>query len=1045
MSRRRLGESVVEEAAIEYFTGAGPALAGLGYTYAHGPDLDAERGGPAGVVLEARFRAALARINPHLPPDALDDVARQVLRPESPSTAEANLAFVRMVRNGVPVEVRRGGAVRGDLARLVDLDDPDANDWLVANQFTVVEETTARNERRPDLVVFLNGLPVAVFELKDPTDERATLDKAYNQLQTYKAQVPSLFNTNGVLVISDGTAARVGSLTAPLERFAPWRTDADGERAPDAVPELQTVVEGLFEKRALLDHLAHFGFWEQDPDSGALVKKTAAYHQVRATNEAVESVVEAAAAGGDRRGGVVWHTTGSGKSVTMAFFAGKAVRHPALENPTLVFLTDRNDLDDQLFRQFAAARDLMPAPVQAEDRDDLRRRLAVASGGVVFTTIQKFGTAQGERMPELTGRRNVVVVADEAHRSHYEFVDGLARNLRDALPNATFVGFTGTPLELSDKSTPEVFGGYVDTYTISEAIEDGATVPIFYEGRLAALDLPEDELARLDAGFEELTEDEEDTERTKAQGAWRRVEAVVGLKKRLKAVAADLLDHYDRRTEILEGKGLVVAMSRRIAADLYREVVRLRPEWHSDDDEAGQVKVVVTGDATDDADLVRHVRNKARRRVIERRFKEPVEKALADGRDPLRLVIVRDMWLTGFDVPSAHTLYVDKPMRGHGLIQAISRVNRRFEDKPAGLVVDYIGIADSLRDAVGTYGGRRDRPALPVSEALAALHTALDVVRALFHGFDVDAAVGGTNATRLAALGSAVDHVLGLPSATDERGGAVDGPDRFRDAMGRLNKAAAVAVHLDGARGLRDEIGFYQQVQRALKKPAVGARRSSGALDLAIKQLVSGAVQTGGVVDLFEVAGVDRPNLSVLSDEFLERVRAVPQQNLQVELLRRLVKDQVRSQTRRNVVQEARFSDMLADTLNKYRNRSLETAQIVAELIAMAKEIRDAPKRADALGLTDDELAFYDALTDPGGVEDVLGDDVLGAIARDLAAEVRRSATIDWRRKADVRAKMRARVKRLLRRHGYPPDKAEGAVETVIAQAEAFGRGGAAE
>ena len=1041
MSTRRLGESVVEEAAIEYFTGAGHALAGPGYTYAYGPDLDDERGGPAGVVLEGRLRRALARVNPHLPAEALDTVARRVLRPEGPSLDEANAAFVRACRRGVEVEVRRGGRVQGDLARLYDPDDPDANDWLVVNQFTVVEETTARNERRPDLVVFLNGMPVAVFELKDPTDERATLDKAYNQLQTYKAQVPSLFYTNGALVVSDGTAARVGSLTAPLERFAPWRTDADGGRVPDAAPELQTVVEGLFDRRAFLDYLTHFAFWEQDPDAGALVKKAAAYHQVRAANEAVASVAEAAGEHGDRRGGVVWHTTGSGKSVTMALFAGKAVRHPALANPTLVFLTDRNDLDDQLFRQFAAARDLVPTPVQAEGRDDLRDRLAVASGGVVFTTIQKFGTAEGERMPALTARRNVVVVADEAHRSHYEFVDGLARNLRDALPNATFVGFTGTPLELSDKSTPEVFGGYVDTYTISEAIEDGATVPIYYESRLAALDLPDDELARLDAGFEELTEDEEDAARARAQGAWRRVEAVVGLKKRLKAVAADLLDHYDRRTEILEGKALVVCMSRRIAADLYREVVRLRPEWHADDDEAGQVKVVVTGDATDDADLVQHVRNKPRRRVIERRFKEPVETAEADGRDPLRLVLVRDMWLTGFDVPSAHTLYVDKPMQGHGLIQAISRVNRRFQDKPAGLVVDYIGIADSLRDAVGAYGGSRDRPALPVSEALAALRTALDVVRGMFGGFDVAGALGGTNAARLAALGSAVDHVLGLPPTADTRGDEVEGPDRFRDAMGRLNRAAAVAVHLDGARPLRDEIGFYQQVQRALKKPGVGAKRSSGALDLAIKQLVSGAVQASGVVDLFEVAGVDRPNLSVLSDEFLERVRAVPQQNLQVELLRRLVKDEVRSRTARNVVQEARFSDMLADTLSKYRNRSLETAQVVAELIAMAKEIRDAPNRAAALGLTDDELAFYDALTDQEGVEGVLGDDQLGAIARDLAAEVRRSATIDWRHKADVRAKMRARVKRLLRRHGYPPDKADGAVETVIAQAEALGRG----
>ena len=1038
MSHRRLGEDTVEEAAIGYFSGPGAALAGLGYTYAHGPDLDDERAGPAGVILEGRLRAALERINRHLPPGALDGVARALLHPESPALEENNLAFTRWLTRGFPLTVKAGGRERGDLAWFVDFNDVDNNDWLVVNQLTVVEETAARNERRPDLVVYLNGFPVAVLELKDPTDQSATLGKAWNQLQTYKSQIPSLFNTNGALVISDGLAAQAGSLTAPLERFAPWHMTADGEDIPDGVPQLQGLVEGLFDKQLFLRYLRHYQFWEQDATSGRLIKKAAAYHQVRAVEEAVEATVEAASADGDGRAGVVWHTQGSGKSVSMTFYAGLATQHPALTNPTLVVLTDRNDLDDQLYAQFAAARDLLPKPAQADSREELRDLLSSAGGGVVFTTIQKFGTAKGERMPELTDRRNVIVVADEAHRSHYAFVEGFARNIRDALPNATFVGFTGTPIEFEDKSTPEVFGDYIDTYTISESVEDGATVPIYYESRLAQLELPEDMVHVLDEGFEEVTEDEELTSRALLQRKWKQLEAVVGLKKRLKAVAQDIVDHYERRTEILEGKAMIVCMSRKICAELYREIVRIRPDWHSEKDEEGQIKVVITGSATDDAILIPHVRTGARRKLIEQRFKEPVEDAEADDRPPLRLVIVRDMWLTGFDVPSAHTLYVDKPMKGHSLMQAIARVNRVFKDKPSGLVVDYIGLAEHLRQAVATYGGKSERPTIDIDVALAVLTTELGIVRDLFFGFDYQPFFTGGHAERLAVLQRAADHVLGLDPVTDDRGRERDGRERYMDAMARLNKAAALAIHLEGARDFRDEVGFFQQVQRVLKKPSAEKGTSKSALGLAIKQLVSAAVQSDGVVDLFEVAGLDKPDLSILSDEFLQRVEAVPQKNVQVELLERLIRDQIKTQRRRNVVQAQRFSDALQETLNKYRNRALETAEIVAELIKMARELRDAPNRAEQLGLTEDELAFYDALIEQDGVKDVMADDVLGTIARDLAETVRSSVSIDWRQKATVRAQMRARVKRLLRRHGYPPDKREDAVETVIQQAEAL-------
>ena len=1009
-------EDHVEQAAIRWFERQG-------YRHLFGPDIApgekaAERATYADVILVGRLRKALERLNPNLALDHRDEALRRLTQPESASLEENNRAFRRYLAKGVPVETRVNGEARGEQAWIVDFDRPDNNDWLVVNQFTVIE---GKHNRRPDLVIFVNGLPLAVIELKNPADEKATLRHAWNQVQTYKREIPSLFHTNECLVISDGTAVRVGSLTAPFERFGPWRPD---EEAPGlSGSELHIVVDDLFEKRAFLDYVRSFQFWETDPLApSGLIKKAAAYHQFHAVRKAIDAVVKAVRTEGNRRAGVVWHTQGSGKSVSMVFLAGELVRHQALENPTLVVLTDRNDLDDQLFAQFAAARDLVPAPIQAESREHLRDLLQVASGGVVFTTLQKFGTPKGERMPELTDRRNVVVMADEAHRSQYEFVEGLARNLRDALPHATFIGFTGTPIDFEDRSTVAVFGDVIDAYTISQAVEDKATVPIYYEARLAKIDLPETEKPRVDLEFDELTEDEEETTKAKLSSTWAKLEAMVGLKKRLQLIARDIVEHFERRQEIIEGKAIVVGMSRRICADLYREVVRLRPDWHSDSDEEGRIKVVMTGSAADPAALQPHIRNKDALKAVERRFKDPA--------DPLQIVIVRDMWLTGFDVPPAHTIYLDKPMKGHTLMQAIARVNRVWGAKPAGLVVDYLGVAEELRKAVGTYGGRKgERPGVPVEEALRVLQEKVDVVRTLFHEFDYSGYTSEKPDEQLDTLAGGADHILGLEN----------GKQRFLDAMSGLNKAAGIAIHLEEARGLRDDIAFFQAVQKNVRKYATspaGSGRTSEELGAAIRQIVSSAVHSEGVIDIFGAAGLDRPDLSILSDEFLATVRESPHRNLQIEALRKLLRDEIRAQERRNVVQARRFSEMLEKTLLGYQNRSLEAAEVVLELVEMAKVIREAPKRSEALGLTEDELAFYDALADHDGVREVMNDEVLGVIARDLAEAIRTSVTIDWTQKEAVRAKMRARVKRLLRRHGYPPDRHEAATTTIIRQAE---------
>ena len=1005
-------ETTVEQAAIKW-------LGDIGYQFAYGveiaPDGDySERDSYKDVILEDRLTVAVRRLNGHLTADVQDDVVRRVIRAESPSLDEENHRFQRMLAKGVEVQVRRAGGIRGDVAWLVDFENPDNNDWLAVNQFTVTE---GKHTRRPDIIIFLNGLPIAVIELKNPKDTSATIKSAWNQLQTYKMQIPSLFNTNQILVVSDGVEAKVGSLTAGLERFGPWRTIDGEELAPGAMPKLQVVLEGLFDKRRLLDYIRHFVLWET---GDGYVKKIAGYHQYHAANKAVEATVRASRPEGDKRIGVVWHTQGSGKSISMVFYVGKLILQPEMENPTIVVLTDRNDLDGQLFDQFCAAKDLVPTPVQADNREHLKELLQVASGGVVFSTIQKFGVEKGARYPMLSGRRNIVVVTDEAHRSQYEFIDGFARNIRDALPNASFIGFTGTPIEFDDRSTPAVFGDYIDTYTVSQSVEDEATVPIFYEARLAKIALPADKKPVIDDEFEEVTEGEEENTKTKLKTKWARLEAMVGTGERLSLVAKDVVEHWGRRLEILDGKAMIVCMSRRICVDMYEELIKLRPDWHSDNDEEGAIKVVMTGSASDEPHWQTHIRNKSARKDIEKRFKDPA--------DPLKLVIVRDMWLTGFDVPCAHTLYIDKPMKGHGLMQAIARVNRVFKDKPSGLVVDYLGLADQLRKAVGTYGGdTRDKPGVPVEVALEVLNERFEIVRDMFHGYNYVGYFTGDAAGRVAALAGGADHICSKE----------DGTKRYLNAMLALNKAAGIAIHLEGARHLTDEVGYFQAVQKNITKYTTGGSGKSGEeLDEAIKQIVSEAVASDGVVDIFGAAGLARPDISILSDQFLESVKANPHRNLQLEVLRKLLNDEIRSLSRRNVVQSRKFSEMLEKTLITYQNRSLEAAEVILQLIELAKEMRDAPKRGEALGLTEDEMAFYDALVAHGGVKEVMGDDILASIAHDLVEAIRKSVAIDWTEKEAVRANMRRRVKRLLRKHGYPPDKQEAAVVTVIEQAE---------
>ena len=1010
-------ESIVEEAALAW-------LGAKGYTVLHGPEIApgeamAERDSYGQVVLEGRLRQALARLNPEVPADALDEAFRKLTRLDSPSLVGNNHALHRMLVEGIPVEMQRADGSRGhEPVWALDFADPENNDFLAVNQFTVVED---KHDRRPDVVLFVNGLPLAVMEFKNAADEKADIWKAFNDHQTKKAQIPSLFAYNEALVISDGVEARIGTLTADREWFMPWRT-IEGEALADTkLPQLQVVLEGAFDKRRFLDLIRHFIVFE-DVGGGVLVKKMAGYHQYHAVNAALEETARAAGAGGDRRVGVVWHTQGSGKSLTMAFYAGRVVLHPAMENPTLIVITDRNDLDDQLFGTFARCHELLrQQPTQAQSRANLRELLTTTSGGVVFTTVHKFFPTEGEdQHPLLSDRRNIVVIADEAHRSQYDFIDGFARHMREALPNASFIGFTGTPIELTDKNTRAVFGDYVSIYDIERAVKDGATVPIYYESRLAKLELDETAKPLLDEEFEEATEGEEVDRKEKLKTKWAQLEALVGTEKRLKLIAEDLVRHFETRLEAMDGKAMIVCMSRRICVELYKAIMAIRPDWHHEDDGAGTIKIVMTGSASDPVDWQGHIRNKPRREELAKRFKDP--------KDPFKVVIVRDMWLTGFDAPCLHTMYVDKPMRGHGLMQAIARVNRVFKDKPGGLVVDYLGLADQLKYALANYtqSGGKGQTAIDQNEAVAAMLERYEVCCDIFHGFDWSAWKNGEPQKRLSVLPAAQEHVLAQG----------DGKNRLVKAVSELSKAFALAVPHEKALEIRDDVAFFQAVKSVLTKSSTDGRRSPEEIELAIRQIVSKAVSSDEVIDIFAAAGLKKPDISILSDEFLAEVRGMPQRNLAVEMLRKLLTGEIKTRSRKNVVQARSFAEMLEKSIRAYQNRAIETAQVIEELIALAKDLREANRRGEELGLTEDEVAFYDALGVNDSAVAVLGDETLRLIAQELVKAVRNSVTIDWTVRENVRAQMRVIIKRILRRYGYPPDKQAHATDLVLEQAE---------
>lgn len=1029
-----LDEENVEEIALDW-------LRDLGWSIVHGPDIapdtpSAERKDYSEVSLEKRLRDSLKKLNRDLPEEALEDAFRKLSQPQGSTLEARNRDFHRMLTDGVVVEYRTDGdEIRGTQVQVIDFEKPQANDWLAVNQFTVTEN---KNTRRPDIVLFVNGLPIGVIELKNPTDEDATIWTAWNQFQTYKYELPTLFHANMLLIISDGLQARIGTLTAGREWFKTWRTILE-ESSDPYMPELQVMINGVCEPRNFLSLLRDFIVFEDD-GSGKLLKKMAGYHQFHAVQVAVAETLRATRLQqpeeqedenwdykpggdpGDRRVGVVWHTQGSGKSLTMVFYSGSIIREPTMKNPTIVVLTDRNDLDNQLFGTFSRCQDLLhQPPVQAESREDLRNKLSVESGGVIFTTIQKFFPEEkGDRHPILSDRRNVVVIADEAHRSQYDFIDGFARHMRDALPRASFIGFTGTPIELRDANTRAVFGDYISVYDIQRAVEDKATVPIYYENRLAKVVLNEDERPKIDPDFEEATEGEEVERKEKLKTRWAQLEAIVGAEKRLRLVAEDIIEHFENRLEALSGKAMIVCMSRRICVDLYDELARLRPDWEHRDDEKGIMKVVMTGSASDPPDWQMHIRNKTRRETLANRFR--------DTNDPFQIAIVRDMWLTGFDAPSLHTMYLDKPMRGHGLMQAIARVNRVFKDKPGGLVVDYLGISSELKDALAIYtsSGGRGQTALNQQEAVAVMLEKYEICCGLFHGFDWSAWVTGSPEEKLKLLPQAQEHILEQE----------DGKERCLHHVRELSQAFALSVPHEEALRIRDNVAFFQSVQQSLAKRSPDSERPEEELDHAVRQIISRAVAPEGVVDIFAAAGLERPNISILSEEFLAEVREMKQRNLAVELLQKLLKNELSTRRRKNVVQARSFAEMLEQTIRRYQNRSIEAAQVIEELIELAREMREANARGEKLGLSEDELAFYDALETNDSAVKVLGDEVLRSIARELVETVRENVTIDWTLRESVRAQLRLLVKRVLRRHGYPPDKQEKATLTVLEQAE---------
>ncbi|MEL7070133.1 MAG: type I restriction endonuclease subunit R [Cyanobacteria bacterium J06581_3] len=1053
-------EAQLENLCIQWFQETG-------WQYIHGPDLAPDGPTPdrtdhRDVTLNHRLTAVLTRINPQLPSDAIEAAVQTVTKPNRLSLLANNQAFHQLILKGVPVTfTKANGSKATDHAQLIDFHNPDNNDFLIVNQFTI---TGAKKPRRPDIIVFINGLPLAVLELKNPADETADIWKAYSQLQTYKNEISDLFVYNEALVISDGLNARIGSLTAKEERFMPWRTVKSENDKPLLEYQLETLVRGFFEPTLFLDYIRHFVLFEQDGDT--LIKKVAGYHQFHGVREAVRvtliaaaptpsnRVAEARAAygkeviPGSHKAGVFWHTQGSGKSISMCCYAGKLLQQPEMKNPTLVVVTDRNDLDGQLYQQFCKAKALLKqTPEQADSRAELREKLAArASGGIIFTTVQKFSLVESEKKhPVLCDLNNVVVISDEAHRSQYglkanlntktgQYIYGYAKYMRDALPEASFIGFTGTPIALEDKDTRSVFGSYVSIYDVQDAVDDGSTVPIYYESRLAKLDINPANIEALNTTVDTVIEEEETATREETKSKWAALAKLVGAEPRIKQVAKDIVHHFETRTATLDGKAMIVAMSRDICVSLFDEIIALRPDWAGTqlqkssqsegqtigyNPEDGAIRIVMTGNASDREAIQEHIFSKRQKKRLENRFKDP--------NDPLKLVIVRDMWLTGFDAPCCHTMYVDKPMNGHNLMQAIARVNRVFRGKEGGLVVDYIGIAAALRAALKTYTDAKGRgqPTLKTEEAFAILLEKVNILRGLFHKLDYSKYE--TNAPAL--LVPAANHVLGL----------ADGKKRFLDVMAAITKAFSLCGTLDEAAALRKEIAFFSAIKAAIVKHTnVNRKQAQDDKHTALKQILDNAIIAEGVTDVFDLAGLEKPNIGLLSDEFLEDVRNMPARNLAVELLEKLLRDEIRSRSRTNVVQEKKYSDRLLESLRKYHNRAIETAQVIEEMIQMAKDFQKDLARNKDLGLNPDELAFYDALANNESAVREMHNDELKKLATELTRQLRKSTSVDWQVRDSVRAKIRNLVRRLLKRYKYPPDGQKEAITLILQQAEAL-------
>lgn len=1061
----KLSENDIEQWAIE-------ELQAVGWLYANGADLapdgaKAERTSFSQVILEQRLRHAISHNNPNIPQEAQEEAFKMIARINAPDMMVNNQLFHQYLTEGVPVQYRKDGNMRGDRVQLVNFNQPEQNDFLVVNQFTIIENN---QNKRPDLILFVNGLPLVLIELKNAVDENATVESAYRQIQTYKAAIPSLFNFNEICIISDGVDAKAGSLSAGLTRYLTWKIK-DDERPHVLSNQLEIMLQEMLRPSVLLDFIRHFIVYEQSKTSDkngvaqiSTVKKVAAYHQYYAVNKAIESVQQAASATGDRKGGVVWHTQGSGKSLSMVFFTGKLVL--ALDNPTVLMITDRNDLDDQLFDTFAASKELLrQIPIQANDRDHLKQLLKVSSGGIVFTTIQKFQPEDGNVYETLSERSNIVVIADEAHRTQYGFkpksvdvkddkgnvigqklVYGFAKYMRDALPNATYLGFTGTPVEKTDANTPAVFGSYVDIYDIGQAVTDGATVPIFYESRLAKINLSDEGKALIKDLDDEL-ESEELSDTQKAKAKWAKVEAIIGSEQRIKTIAADIVQHFEARNGEggMSGKGMIVTMSRRIAVELYNEIIQIRPHWHNDDLTKGALKVVMTAASSDGPELMKHHTSKQQRRDLADRMK--------DTADPLQLVIVRDMWLTGFDAPSMHTLYIDKPMKGHNLMQAIARVNRVYKDKPAGLVVDYFGIAQDLKQALSFYsesGGKGD-PAEAQEKAVQMMLEKLEVVSQFFSEKTIsqETNYSGIAAEPQSPYGSSFAYEKYFSAGTKEKLDLIlsgvehilsiqDGKNRFLKEVTALSQAFAIALPHEQAMDAKDEIAYFQAVKaRIVKFDAQGiGGRSDAELETAIKQVIDQALISEKVIDIFDAAGIKKPEISVLDDNFLEEMKGMKHKNLALEVLKKLLNDEIKVRSKHNIVQGRTLMEMLENSIKRYQNNLITSAEIIQEFINLAKEIKESDKRGDQLGLSKDELAFYDAVAANDSAKQLLGDEILIKLARELVIKVKENATIDWTVKESVKQGMKVAVKRLLRVYGYPPDLQKLAADTVLSQAE---------